>query len=221
MRYNVIKAEVHEMKKVLYIFFIIFSSVAIFAFSSNAQAMSIEEQANENIKAMLKTFPRNQYDEVEKVRWYKQDGYYMQSATRVYWYVGIDAQNNIIQRAHIIHYSQESNWVFWDKLIFSTNEGNWEYNIGSFAGQSGNGKFIQSISGGGKFETLDVTFDKLKPCFENLVKGTNPIIRLKGRDYYHDIRLNEQQMQNIKNALIFAENVEIVGGKLSKTEEKK
>lgn len=80
----------------------------------------------------------------------------------------------------IVNFTSGIEWIFWDKVIFSTNEKNWEYDIGSLGGLSGGGKHTEIVTGG-KYETLSVPIKKIAPGLEVLIKGTNPIIRLQGK----------------------------------------
>jgi len=170
--------------------------------------------ANKEVIDELGTFVKK-VDEVEKSEWYTpwHDGY--PAETAIYWYVGLTPQDYVNQRIKLVHFSSGTNWVFWDNVTFSTAEKNWKHEIGSFAGQSGNGKSTQIVMGG-KYETLDVPFEKLLEGIKLVTSGTNPIIRLSGKQYVHDIRLTDTDIQNLKRALIFYENSKIINGRITR-----
>lgn len=117
----------------------------------------------------------------------------------------------------MVHFtgSGNINWVFWDKIIFSTNEQNWEYSIGSFVGQSGGGKSIE-IVWGGKYEFLDLPFSKLNKGFSMLTSGKNSIIRLQGKENQFDYRPTEKDLNNFKNALKFEADSQVINGKITR-----
>lgn len=165
--------------------------------------------ANQSVIDSLEDFYKD-IDEVEKREWYTPFKGSIPAETNVYWYVGL--KNNVInQRFEIVHFTTGIGWVFWNKLIFSTNEGNWEYDIGGFAGQSGNGKSTEIVHGG-KYEIFDTSFSTVSTGVELLTKGTNPILRLDGRDSHYDIRLSSGDIDDLKKAIAFYKNSKTIGG---------
>lgn len=174
-----------------------------------------KKQASAEILKILNDMPANT-DPVEKQTWYQPWGkgeYPAESA--VYWYAG-KKENHVWLRTKIVQFSSGINWVFWDKLIFSTDNKNWEYKIPNvFAGQSGGGKHTQVVYGG-KYETLDLSFDKLRPGYEILVNGENPIIRLSGKEYYHDYKLDQEDLDHLKTGLYLYDQLKIVNNELVK-----
>ena len=158
-----------------------------------------KKAASQEILQILGALPMRK-DEVEKTNWYQPWGDREYPAEdNVYWYAG-NKNDQVWMRTLIVNFSSDIDWVFWDKLIFSTDQGRWEYNIGSFAGQSGNGKHTQVVMGG-KYETLDVPYYNLFRGYQLLVDGTNPIIRLQGKEYHVDIRISPAQMETIKQGV--------------------
>ncbi|WP_295234485.1 hypothetical protein [Veillonella sp.] len=152
-------------------------------------------------------------DQVEKKTIYKSwgnDSY--PASTNLYWYA-IEKDKKVTEYLKLVHFTTGINWVFWDTLIFSTDQGKWEYKIGSFAGQSGNGKNTEIVMGG-KYETLDVTYDKLRPGIKLLVEGTNPIIRLKGTQYQEDFHIPAETIEQMKSAQQLDQDLDILDNKL-------
>ena len=181
---------------------------------SNAEKEELRKKSNTEVIKALGTFYKK-IDEVEKYEWYKQYADSIPPKTAIYWYVGLSKENDLNQRIQIIHFSDGIGWVFWDKVIFSTTEKNWKYEIGSFAGQSGKGKATQVVYGG-KYETLDLPIDNLIKGLEVITTGTNPIIRLEGKEHVYDIRLTPEDIANLKKALEFEKNAQIIGNKITR-----
>jgi len=182
--------------------------------STSEQKEEQKKVANTEVIKVLGTFYKK-IDEVQKSEWYTPYSGNVPAKTAAYWYVGLNSGDYINQRVKLVHFSSGINWVFWDDVIFSTSEKNWKYEIGSFAGQSGGGKSTEIVMGG-KYEYLDVPFDKVSKGIEILVAGTNPIIRLEGKQYHYDIKLTEQDIQSLKTALEFEKNAKIIGGKITR-----
>ena len=68
---------------------------------------------------------------------------------------------------------------------------------------------------GGKYEFLNVSIDKIAPGLEKLIKGTNPIIRLRGKEFVYDIKLTDNDMNIINTAMYTYEQLKITGNKIS------
>ena len=49
-----------------------------------------------------------------------------------------------------------------------------------------------------------------------LVNGGNPILRLKGEEHFYDIKLSQEDIKNLKNAIIFYENSQIIDEKITR-----
>lgn len=153
-----------------------------------------KEQAKQEINGILQDLYA-ETDEVEKQTWYKSIQGVYPPETRLYWYAGVK-DSDIWERAKMVHFSDRIEWVFWKKIIFSTNEGKWEYNVSTLSGQDGEKKI--EIVRGGKYEYSDLEFDKIKPGIKVLISGTNPIIRLAGRQRYEDYHLSAEDIKNLK-----------------------
>lgn len=49
-----------------------------------------------------------------------------------------------------------------------------------------------------------------------MVNGGNPILRLKGEEHFYDIKLSQEDIKNLKNAIIFYENSQIIDEKITR-----
>ena len=145
-------------------------------------------------------------DEVEKATWFQSWGtepYGPQD--NIYWRAKVDQNKTVQQFLKFVTFSDFSRQsVFWRKLTFSTNEGNWEYYTES--GVQGDGKNTIVVHGG-KYEILDVKYDNVEKGIKLLVEGTNPIIRYSGMSYYQDYRVPPEVIQELKRAVTLHENL--------------
>lgn len=169
-----------------------------------------QEKSNDAL-AILGQLPQSE-DKVEKTIAYKPWGDVIPPQNAIYWYA-INKDKNITERIKIVNFSDGINWVFWDKIIFSTDQNRWDYDINSFAGQSGGGKSTQIVMGG-KYEFFDVTFDKLAPGIKILIEGTNPTIRLQGKEAKYDYIVPESQIEHLKAGYQLYEDLKVTGGKI-------
>lgn len=174
-----------------------------------------EQQTIAEIERILNNMP-SKTDDVEKITWYQpwgSNGYPAKDA--IYWYVG-ERNGEYWLRAFIVHFDDGINWVFWDKVIFSTSNTNWIYNIENcFAGQSGGGKDTQIVHGG-KYETLDVRFSDLERGYKLLATDKNPIIRLQGRDRHHDYYLTSADINLLNTGIYLNEQLKKLNYRISK-----
>ena len=186
--------------------------------SSNKNSKSVtysaeqKSAANAEILNILPTM-RKTHDDVDKMDIYSSlasESYPPQDG--LYWKLIVN-KGYVSEYFTIVNFTSGIEWVFWDDVVFSTNEGNWTYHIGSFAGQSGNGKRTQIVMGG-KYEFLNVSIDKIAPGLEKLIKGTNPIIRLRGKEFVYDIKLTDNDMNIINTAMYTYEQLKITGNKI-------
>ena len=183
--------------------------------NSKSIAYSAEQKsiANAEILNILSTM-RKTHDDVDKMDIYTSlasESYPPHDG--LYWKLIVN-KGYVFEYFTIVNFTSDIEWVFWDDVVFSTNEGNWTYHIGSFAGQSGNGKRTQIVMGG-KYEFLNVSIDKIAPGLEKLIKGTNPIIRLRGKEFVYDIKLTDNDMNIINTAMYTYEQLKITGNKIS------
>ena len=179
--------------------------------SNNSTVVTVEqkkEKSNELV-SILSQVPQYE-DKVEKSVIYKPWGEQIPPQDAVYWYA-ISKDNFINERIKIVNFSDGIDWIFWDKIIFSTDQNRWDYEINSFVGQSGGGKSTQIVMGG-KYEFLDVPFEKLAPGIKILIEGSNPIIRLKGDKYKFDYVVPDNQIEHLKAGYKVYEDLKATGG---------
>ena len=182
--------------------------------SAKTTSVDQKKEASQEILRILGNVPVK-VDEVEKRNIYRPWGVGgVPPEDNVYWYA-VNKDSNVSLRTLIFNFSTDTAWIFWDKLIFSTNQGRWEYPIGSFVGQSGGGKKTEVFIGG-KYERLDLPYEKLAPGYKLLLEGSNPIIRLQGPDSSFDMRLSAAQIEQIKTGYHLYELLEITDGKIVK-----
>nr|DAY51269.1 MAG TPA: hypothetical protein [Caudoviricetes sp.] len=181
-----------------------------------AQTAQDKEKQKENAQAdamnILGSVPQEN-DQVKNQTIYRPWGNGPVPAdTNLYWYAVVK-NKSVTERIKLVHFTSDINRVFWDKLIFSTDQGKWEYKINAFAGQSGDGKHTEVVMGG-KYETLDVPYDKLRPGIKLLTEGTNPIIRMKGAQHQADFQVPQATIDQMKAAQQLDQDLTILGGKL-------
>lgn len=163
-----------------------------------------KQKANEviiaDVQNILNDIP-SQKDNVQRVTWWRSwgsNGYPAKDAA--YWYVG-EKNGRYWVRAFLVDFDDSINWVFWDRVTFSTDEENWTYFIKNcFAGQNGGGKSTNIVRGG-KYETLDVSLDEVEYGYLLLTKGHNPIIRFESNKSYHDYYLTADDINSLNTGL--------------------
>ncbi len=174
--------------------------------------MEQKKQASEEVMRILTAMPQ-ETDEVEKLTWYKPYEGQIQPHDAIQWYAGKKG-DHVWMRAQIINFTSDVGWVFWDKLIFSTSERNWEYQIKDcFAGQTGGGKLTQVVYGG-KYEMLDVPFDEIQEGYRLFVTGKNPILRLQGKEHYYDYRLTENDINHLQTGIYVYDQLKVCDNKI-------
>jgi len=160
------------------------------------QEIANQKAASQEILQILGSLP-TEIDNVEKITWYQPWGSGpFPAEDNIYWYAG-SKDNEVRLRTLIVNFSSDSSWIFWDRVIFSTDQGRWEYDIRSYKGEEKGGKKTEVVMGG-KYETLDVPYYNLSKGYQLLIDGTNPIIRLEGKQYYSDIQITPAQMEKVK-----------------------
>ena len=128
--------------------------------------------------------------------------------SNVYWAAKVDGDQKVSQFLKFVHFDSGLDWVFWDKLIFSTDQGKWELQLNTFAGQSGDGKNTQIVMGG-KYETLDIPYDKAYDGIKLLLDGTNPIIRYQGKKYKFDYHVPQETLQELQRSMKLYEDLKV------------
>lgn len=152
-------------------------------------------------------------DEVEKATWFQSWGTEPYGAKdSIYWTAKVDQNKTVQQYLKFVTFSDFSfQSVFWQKLTFSTTEGNWEYYIES--GVHGGGKETLVVHGG-KYEILDVKYENVEKGIKLLTEGTNPIIRYSGISYYQDYHVPPEVIQELKRAVTLHENLKKLNNSL-------
>lgn len=183
--------------------------------SNNAVTVTAEqkEQAKNDALAILQATPQS-VDEVEKVTWYKSwgtDKY--PPISNVYWTAKVDGDKKVSQHLKFVHFDSGIDWVFWDKVIFSTDQGKWELKLNTFAGQSGDGKNTQIVMGG-KYETLDIPYDKAYEGIKLLLEGTNPIIRYQGEKAKYDYHVPAETLQELQRSMQLHQDLKLINNSL-------
>lgn len=113
---------------------------------------------------------------------------------------------------HVVHFTSDTNWVFWDKMIFANGDKKWEKDLGAFAGQAGDGKRT-SVVMGGKYEMWTGKLSEVKEGLDVIVNGDKPILRLRGQ-YKDDVYLTSVDVQRMQQALRLQEIIDKLGHKL-------
>lgn len=167
------------------------------------------KQANAETLRILGAIPMES-DPVEKITWYRPEGNSdLSPYSRIRWYAGAQPMGTstndtfVWMRVNIIHYSTGTDWVFWKKLIFSTDQGNWEYYL-----DPSDTKNTKVVSGG-KYETADLKFTDIKQGVKLLITGTNPIIRLSGTGKYYDMQISPETIESLKTAYYLSDQLAV------------
>lgn len=186
------------------------------AYSASSTPKYTEEQkqnAKQRIQEILDS-QNQQYDEVKKITLYfPWDNYSIPAKTGIYW-IASNEKGDLHLLTKVIQFSTNTEWVFWNKLNFSTDEGNWVYRIkGNFPEQNSGGKSTTIVMGG-KYESLGLQFSELKKGYQLLVNGTNPIIRFEGNNSYYDYHLTSDDIAYLKQGIELDDLMKIVGGKI-------
>ena len=172
-----------------------------------------KEQAKNDALAILQATPQS-VDEVEKVTWYKSWGPDKYPAmSNVYWAAKVDNDKKVSQYLKFVHFDSGIDWVFWDKVIFSTDQGKWELKLNTFAGQSGDGKDTQILMGG-KNETLEITYDTSYEGIILLLEGTNPIIRYQGEKAKYDYHVPAETLQELQRSMQLHQDLKLIKNSL-------
>jgi len=156
---------------------------------------------SDEVRKILSQIPQKT-DEVEHTISYQTWGNdKIPAQTAVWWQVTQEQDGTILPVCiNIVHFTKDTNWVFWDTMIFSNGGDKWTKKLDAFAGQSGDGKHTEVVMGG-KYEVWGGTLDKVREGMEILAKDGKPILRLKGREHKDDFYLTADDVQRIKTAL--------------------
>ncbi len=147
-----------------------------------------------------------EYDQVDReYKFYSSSQRTIQPSNSVSWVAFVDSSGHLvgpfIKFVTFAPLDISTNWIFWDKLTFSSSAGKFDYTMrGVIAGQSGGGKNIR-LDDSGTYEYALLTIPEIDEGLRILTQGNNPIIRYRGDQYYKDYNLSSEEIEQLKTAL--------------------
>lgn len=147
-----------------------------------------------------------EYDQVDReYKFYSSSQRAIQPSNSVSWIASVDSTGYLggpfIKIVTFAPLDISTNWIFWDKLTFSSSAGKFDYTMpGVIAGQSGGGKNIR-LDDSGTYEYALLTIPEIDEGLRILTQGNNPIIRYRGSQYYKDYALSSEEVEQLKTAL--------------------
>ena len=160
-----------------------------------------------------------EYDQVDReYKFYSSSQRAIQPSNAVSWVAFVDSSGHLvgpfIKLVTFAPLDISTNWIFWDKLTFSSSAGKYDYTMrGVIAGQSGGGKNIR-LDGSGAYEYALLTIPEIDEGMRILTQGSNPIIRYRGSQYYKDYTLSSEEIEQLKTALTLYKLGDIVDNTL-------
>lgn len=160
-----------------------------------------------------------EYDQVDReYKFYSSSQRAIQPSNSVSWVSFVDSSGYFvgpfIKFITFAPLDISTNWIFWDKLTFSSSAGKFDYTMpGVIAGQSGGGKNIR-LDDSGTYEYALLTIPEIDEGLRILTQGSNPIIRYRGAQYYKDYSLSSEEVEQLKTALRLYELIDIVDNNL-------
>ena len=160
-----------------------------------------KKAASDEIKKILSQLPQTQ-DEVENSTQYTSWGNgSIPARTALYYKVSVKDNKVSPVGIYVIQFTDDTQWIFWDNMIFANNGNKWSKKLNTFAGQSGDGKHTEVVMGG-KYETWSGNIDEVADGLNILVSGGNkPILRVTGQEYKADIHPTDSDIQQMQTAL--------------------
>lgn len=161
-----------------------------------------------------------EYDQVDReYKFYSSSQRAIQPSNAVSWVAFVDSSGHLvgpfIKLVTFAPLDISTNWIFWDKLTFSSSAGKYDYTMrGVIAGQSGGGKNIR-LDGSGAYEYALLTIPEIDEGMRILTQGSNPIIRYRGSQYYKDYTLSSEEIEQLKTALTLYKLGDIVDNTLN------
>jgi len=158
-----------------------------------------------------------EYDQVDReYKFYSSSQRAIQPNNSVSWVAFVDSSGHLvgpfIKFVTFAPLDISTNWIFWDKLTFSSSAGKFDYTMqGVIAGQSG--KNIR-LDDSGTYEYALLTTPEIDEGLRILTQGNNPIIRYRGSQYYKDYALSSEEVEQLKTALTLYELGDIVDNNL-------
>ena len=160
-----------------------------------------------------------EYDQVDReYKFYSSSQRAIQPNNSVSWVAFIDSSGHLVGPfVKLVTFSPldvSTNWIFWDKLTFSSSAGKYDYTMrGVIAGQSGGGKNIR-LDDSGTYEYALLTIPEIDEGLRILTQGDNPVIRYRGSQYYKDYDLSSEEVEQLKTALTLYKLGDIVDNNL-------
>ena len=201
---------------------------ASYAASENARkAQEVKDKEAEltrkaNAEQEIYTILNNtnfEYDQVDReYKFYSSSQRAIQPNNSVSWVAFIDSSGHLVgpfvKFVTFAPLDISTNWIFWDKLTFSSSAGKFDYTMrGVIAGQSGGGKNIR-LDDSGTYEYALLTIPEIDEGLRILTQGSNPIIRYRGSQYYKDYALSYEEVEQLKTALTLYKLGDIVDNNL-------
>lgn len=161
----------------------------------------------------------SEYDQVDReYKFYSSNQRAIQPSNSVSWVASVDSSGHLvgpfIKFVTFAPLDISTNWIFWDKLTFSSSAGKYDYTMrGVIAGQSGGGKNIR-LDDSGTYEYALLTIPEIDEGLRVLTQGDNPIIRYRGSQYYKDYALSSEEVEQLKTALTLYKLGDIVDNNL-------
>lgn len=160
-----------------------------------------------------------EYDQVDReYKFYSSSQRAIQPSNAVSWVAFVDSSGHLVRPfIKLVTFAPldiSTNWIFWDKLTFSSSAGKYDYTMhGVIAGQSGGGKNIR-LDDSGAYEYALLTIPEIDEGIRILTQGSNPIIRYRGSQYYKDYTLSSEEIEQLKTALTLYKLGDIVDNTL-------
>ena len=160
-----------------------------------------------------------EYDQVDReYKFYSSNQRAIQPNNSVSWVAFVDSSGHLvgpfIKFVTFAPLDISTNWIFWDRLTFSSSAGKFDYTMhGVIAGQSGGGKNIR-LDDSGTYEYALLTIPEIDEGLHILTQGSNPIVRYRGSQYYKDYALSSDEVEQLKTVLTLYELGDIVDDNL-------
>lgn len=200
------------------------------AYATSEDARKVQEEKDKETELLRKanaeqeiytilTNTNFEYDQVDReYKFYSSSQKAIQPSNSVSWVAFVDSSGHFvgpfIKFVTFAPLDISTNWIFWDKLTFSSSAGKFDYTMpGVIAGQSGGGKNIR-LDDSGTYEYALLTIPEIDEGLRILTQGNNPIIRYRGSQYYKDYSLSSEEVEQLKTALRLYELIDIVDNNL-------
>lgn len=200
------------------------------AYAASEEARKAQEEKNKEAELTKKTDAEKEiytilnntnfeYDQVDReYKFYSSSQRAIQPNNAVSWVAFVDSSGHLtgpfVKFVTFAPLDISTNWIFWDKLTFSSSAGKYDYTMrGVIAGQSGGGKNI-SLDDSGAYEYALLTIPEIDKGLRILTQGDNPIIRYRGSQYYKDYALSSEEVEQLKTALTLYKLGDIVDNNL-------